>query len=864
MAIDKLIIHKLTFDLEIGTKEEYKRYADRLSNLCKNRLPRRLESILKDHDLPQGRLVIHKLDINLGRINPHFFETTVLNSICKKIASYLTKHRTEIELELQQAIFKTSSGRKITLSKSDFVFESELFIEKSVDLNVELAQPIILPSHAKEDRSTTTNNTKPVVSSIQSTDKSKIPVITKQSEKIAPTIEIPQTTDSKESPTSKKALPEKKGTTKEIINQEIKEAKKEKARKEKSDDKVSTAKKMISDLISTSDVTHIEEVQDKTVKVADSAVPSRILPPKQLTPLDKTFLYYLQYGRLPSNVKYELGNSMLDVFNISKTDERFFEDISRQIQNNPKAKDRLIRLMDDKNKSNLIQKNVITKSDTEEFDPKIPKSFEDYTTALLHDLDTDHFSAALKRYSLNDMIRFIYADSPQKLRALFRYLIMNFPTEKDVDEIVDLLFNRISKPSVVKLLSAFVRKGGYFNRALNALNKAEGKDIKKNHKIVFKQLLAGKMPNLDDFDVKPRIFLSTEPRYETKELDYPEILDYYLNYGSLPLSLDPSITIRKIDAAIFSLSAHELKNLAFFTKNKTLQYQSFGKISVDAILHIVKAIDSNISEEIKTKFHYFKYNIETGVPLEFQKSFMVHYARMSTRKSYLEEMLIFWKAQFGDSDLVIKQRWKVKEELEKELSKLIRMKEQPLAKELKVDQKFVDYSKDISVKNAGLVILWPFLKIYFNMLDLLNPQGNFNSIEERARACHLLQYLAVERSEGEEFYYPLNKILTGYPLEEPLPYQIKMTEKEIDVSNALLKNVLKQWNALSGGTVEGLRGSFLIRDGVLTVAKGGGWLLTVEKRAYDILMDKMPWGIGMIKLSWAPYVLNVEWERNIM
>ena len=78
-----------------------------------------------------------------------------------------------------------------------------------------------------------------------------------------------------------------------------------------------------------------------------------------------------------------------------------------------------------------------------------------------------------------------------------------------------------------------------------------------------------------------------------------------------------------------------------------------------------------------------------------------------------------------------------------------------------------------------------------------------------------------------------------------------------------MKNVVKQWNALKGSSVDALRGSFLIRDGILTPSTNG-WLLTVEKKAYDILLDKLPWGIAMIKLSWAPYVLSVEWERNIM
>lgn len=165
----------------------------------------------------------------------------------------------------------------------------------------------------------------------------------------------------------------------------------------------------------------------------------------------------------------------------------------------------------------------------------------------------------------------------------------------------------------------------------------------------------------------------------------------------------------------------------------------------------------------------------------------------------------------------------------------------------------------IPVKNAGLVLLWPFFKTLFQLTDLIDDNGEFRNKEARERGTLLLQYIAVKSSRVVESYLALNKILTGFPLEDTMASEIVLTEKEIDISEALLKNVIKQWSAISTSSVENLRGAFIIRDGILSF-RNNQWILKVETKAYDLLLGKLPWGFSMIRLSWIPYMIKVEWN----
>ena len=163
------------------------------------------------------------------------------------------------------------------------------------------------------------------------------------------------------------------------------------------------------------------------------------------------------------------------------------------------------------------------------------------------------------------------------------------------------------------------------------------------------------------------------------------------------------------------------------------------------------------------------------------------------------------------------------------------------------------------VKNSGLVLLWPFMKTLFSICEYLDPKGDFKNRESRERATLLLQYLAVKSTAIEEPYLALNKVMTGFPLEESLPLEIILSDKEKDIADALLLNVIKQWPSFTNSSVENLRGSFLIRDGILTF-NGKEWKLRVESKSYDLLLNKLQWGYSMIRLSWVPYIIKVEWN----
>ena len=104
----------------------------------------------------------------------------------------------------------------------------------------------------------------------------------------------------------------------------------------------------------------------------------------------------------------------------------------------------------------------------------------------------------------------------------------------------------------------------------------------------------------------------------------------------------------------------------------------------------------------------------------------------------------------------------------------------------------------------------------------------------------------------------LEKLLCGMPLESPIPKNIILTTQEKEEAQKLLNAVIQNWNALKTASPEGLQEGFIQREGKL-IRRTGGWLLQIERKALDILVDRLPWGFGMIMLPWMPERLNVEW-----
>ncbi|MGB1017237.1 MAG: contractile injection system tape measure protein, partial [Nannocystaceae bacterium] len=77
-------------------------------------------------------------------------------------------------------------------------------------------------------------------------------------------------------------------------------------------------------------------------------------------------------------------------------------------------------------------------------------------------------------------------------------------------------------------------------------------------------------------------------------------------------------------------------------------------------------------------------------------------------------------------------------------------------------------------------------------------------------------------------------------------------------ARAMLEAVILRAPILKKMSVAGLRGSFLLRPGVLRV-RDGTWLLQVERQGYDVVVDRFPWSFLWVKLPWMHEPLQVEW-----
>ncbi|MEG3437608.1 contractile injection system tape measure protein [Pannus brasiliensis CCIBt3594] len=162
----------------------------------------------------------------------------------------------------------------------------------------------------------------------------------------------------------------------------------------------------------------------------------------------------------------------------------------------------------------------------------------------------------------------------------------------------------------------------------------------------------------------------------------------------------------------------------------------------------------------------------------------------------------------------------------------------------------------LSVFHTGLILLHPFLTTLFDAAGITEPDG----IGHRDRAATLLYFLATGREDLHEYELGLIKILLGLEPETPL-FSAAGTLREIDRSEAetVLHSAIHYWNVLKNTSIEGLRSSFLQRPGLLRKTENG-WLLQIEPRAFDLLLQHLPWSIGIIKLPRMKSPLYTEWQ----
>ncbi|GEM_PF-2460381 len=162
------------------------------------------------------------------------------------------------------------------------------------------------------------------------------------------------------------------------------------------------------------------------------------------------------------------------------------------------------------------------------------------------------------------------------------------------------------------------------------------------------------------------------------------------------------------------------------------------------------------------------------------------------------------------------------------------------------------------IGQAGLVLIASFLPAFLKNVGYVDDKGQLLS---QKLVPILLHYLATGEIEAPEWKLTLPKILAGlYPGQhcETKITKNKKLDRQID---DLLQSIIGHWKELKKTSPEGLRNTFLIREGKLH-DKNGFYYLYVREQTVDILLAYVSWNYQTIKLDWMKQILFVEWNKE--
>lgn len=178
-------------------------------------------------------------------------------------------------------------------------------------------------------------------------------------------------------------------------------------------------------------------------------------------------------------------------------------------------------------------------------------------------------------------------------------------------------------------------------------------------------------------------------------------------------------------------------------------------------------------------------------------------------------------------------------------------------------EKFNAEPQEFIVVNAGLCLLFPWLHRLFIMLDYLDDsKWNFKDEESQIRAVFLLQYIANgEEKEYKDTGLEFIKLLVGLSTNTPIPQQVALTDTEKQTADSLLEGVKSNWSKMQHTSAAAFRMSFITRTGRLE-KKEYQWILTVDRKAFDVLLDSLPWSYRMIMRQWMKIPIEVNWHNR--
>lgn len=203
---------------------------------------------------------------------------------------------------------------------------------------------------------------------------------------------------------------------------------------------------------------------------------------------------------------------------------------------------------------------------------------------------------------------------------------------------------------------------------------------------------------------------------------------------------------------------------------------------------------------------------------------------------------------------------KIQPQMDKKLTEIIQYIDELKKEEIMTN--FREVGEQVEVNNAGITLLHPYLPMLFHRLGYLSEdRRSFKDLDSQFRAIFVLQYLlyGVQQEYSEtELYF--NKVLVGMTDNaQPLPRKMELTREETEWVDRLIEGARQSWDKMSHTSTQAFRMSFLQRKGYVSYTDRV-WNVRVEEKAYDVLLDSVPWGFKMFMAPWMKDRVVVQWR----
>jgi len=361
--------------------------------------------------------------------------------------------------------------------------------------------------------------------------------------------------------------------------------------------------------------------------------------------------------------------------------------------------------------------------------------------------------------------------------------------------------------------------------------------ISERHRIT-QELLAIINELVDDYSqFKPATVAS--PGSEVVELSQPDVSDHHPDFTLASVTYANEKELKKLFALIFG--------------KRSLTLSSY-------ILSLINAMISCLGKKQRKKIQletlmfsgrYFSSGADI-TPEAFIRLLANHLVEWSGYEVEHLYARVILQLNQGDADQPVAQ------DIIKSLSALVFPHfENTPPSPVVTEESLVDGAA-VYINNAGQVLLTPYFPILFERLGLIEG-GQFIDETARTRAVYALQYMVDGVGELPEYMMILNKLICGVESGRLTVRDAVISDAEKELIDGLLAAAIENWQGLGQTSVNGLRESFLQREGKLQL-RDNQWYLLVESRSYDMLLDRMPWSYSTIKHAWMERVIHVEWR----